>query len=175
MTEQQDPQDKVDPEGNPTSSLGDAYVKLSKSLVNNALGADDLKKISAGFRRASGIDSIRDSLTSQRDEQVKRYREQLHPQWMDAVELPVIEPDTTPSEIAANTERTADLIGQQNAAIAQLVELTINSLSLSKQQQEQSERTEKFSRGMAWASVILTTATVLVSAAALVVALLPRA
>lgn len=150
--------------------LADAYLELGKSLSANPVGAETLKQIGVGFRKAAGLNHIGPVLSAQLEEQIEKTRG-LVPPWGGAdVELALPEPDTRPSEIVSATQRTAELIGQQNAAIAQLVELTINSLALSQTQQEQSRKSDRFSRRMTWTSVILTGATVAVSLAALIVA-----
>ncbi|WP_193596093.1 hypothetical protein [Microbacterium sp. YJN-G] len=153
----------------PTPDLGKAYGDLSRRLGKGGLGPEELKKLGEGFRRVAGMDHSRRVVADRLEALTKKARA-VPSIWSEAEEIPIIEPDTRPSVIAENTERTAELIGQQNTAISQLVELTINSLALSQQQQEQSKRSDQFSRRMAWVSVILTAATVLVSGAALVVA-----
>lgn len=162
MAGQQDPPPDDEPDDQDAPNLGKAYVELSQRLGNPGVDGETLKRIGEGFRRQSGISKIRGLLDDQLMKSIPKY---------EPVEMPVIKPDTRPSEIAAHTKRTAKLIGEQNAAIAQLVNLTINNLALSEKQQEQSKRTEKFSRRMTWTSVILTTATVGVSVAALCVSL----
>lgn len=165
MTDAAEDQPPADQETAPETLAG-AYVKLHGQLKQPGLGAAQLRSIGEGFRGmlpAINVEPV-DFLAEPRrklQEQMARDRVAVE-DIMDA-----FEPDTRPDEIAANTARSAELISEQNAAIAQLVELTLSNLALSEAQQKQSERTETFTKVMTWISVSLAFASLIAAIVAI--------
>lgn len=146
------PPEPTPPAKNEPGSIADAYAEMTAGLRERLLGAEQLKYIGEGFRaRLPVFDTTPVDIL---DGPMQRMQERIvRDQEIVAQALADYEPDTTPDEIAANTARAADLMREQNAAIAQLVEVTLTNLALSKDQQEQADRTEKFARRMSWASL----------------------
>lgn len=150
MTEE-DHGELVRDSGNEPRTLAAAYVELNKQLTGRAVGAEQLKELGNGFRRnlphfaPSSADILADS-TRELQQRLAIVHEAF-------AAIDDIEPDRRPDEIVANTSRSAELISEQNKAIAQLVELTLSNLALAQTQHEQARRTEKFAKAMSWASV----------------------
>jgi hypothetical protein len=167
MTEPVEDGEQAEHEAKPRN-LAAAYVELNDQLKRPGLGAAQLKSIGDGFR--SMLPSIDVKPVDFLAEPRRRLQEQMARD-RAAVEgiMDAFEPDTRPDEIAANTARSAELISQQNTAIAQLVELTLSNLALSEAQQKQSERTEKFTKTMTWISVALAFASLIAAVVAIAV------
>jgi hypothetical protein len=169
MTEAPDDEPTADA-ADPPKSLAAAYVELNGKLKGGGLSAEQLKSIGKGFRGMQPlIDSGRTDFLA--EPLLKMQRTIIPEQSVIDNMIERFQPDTRPDEIAANTERAAELMSEQNEAIAQLVEITLSNLALSKTQQEHSERTERFARRMSWASVIIAGASLAAAVAAIAVSI----
>lgn len=173
MTEQpEDSDDDLAHAGHETPDLSGAYADLVKGIRMNALPAEKLQELSANFSKAAGMDKLAGIFDS--SPMTRFFPNGIVPQPPSdfVLDLPPI--DTSPSRTAENTERMAEVLEDQHAAVTQLVSLTASTLALTAQQREAAERSERFSRRTTIASIFIAAASLGTSVAALVVAVLVR-
>lgn len=73
-------------------------------------------------------------------------------------DIPVFEPDDSPQRTADATEQMVEVLRDVHTVTADLVRLTNTNLQLTQAQQESARRTERFTRGMTWASLAVAVA-----------------
>jgi hypothetical protein len=134
-------------------NLNAAYTNLLRGLEASVLPAETLKKLGDDFSRAAGLDRLASDWGLISPQHFLPQHE---------IESDLLNPailsqhvDTSHHETARNTERMAESLEAQHAAVAQLVRLTASSLALTTEQREASERSERFSRRTTITSVVI--------------------
>ncbi|MEW1706967.1 hypothetical protein AB0230_06970 [Microbacterium sp. NPDC089190] len=160
-------------DGVSAADLSRAYVRLNEGLANS-MGAAAMQPFIEQFRETIGhqadIARIAKSLTPTYD--LPDLRVNLPHDAFDSQPPPVpIDLHSPTAAIAESTAEVADLMNRQHEAIAQLVALTAANVQHTESQREIAERTEKFTRGMAWASLIVSGASLIAAVAAIVVSI----
>lgn len=156
--------------------VNNAYRDLVEGLRGQALSSAELTRLSTNFSKATGLDQVTDFLgnaDSMRSIGIASMG-QFPAASIDPIpltELGDIPYDSSPSETARNTERMAEILENQHAAVTELVTLTASSLALTTEQREAAQRAERFSRRTTIASVVIAAASLGTSIAALLVAI----
>jgi hypothetical protein len=159
------PAEPAEPEREGTASI--TSTDLSRAYLEaGGFSKDWFKGLSDEIIKAAGITAPQTGV----------FNAPEHQSWLPGANLQLNEyepiefhPDPSPEITAETTRRMADLMHEQNNAVGELVRLTTSSLALSTKQREQNERSERFSRRMAWASVLLTAASLVAAIAAVIV------
>lgn len=122
-----------------------------------------------GFRLSKEAEAGFAAIRKQLQDQVKPFPvEALKP--IDLVEPDFGDPDEwAPNRTAAAAEQTAEATGRLADMTSAVVDLTEKNLQLAQAAQDGAARTERFTRRMAWASLIVAGASLLASIAAIII------
>lgn len=146
-----------------------AVLKAAKAAVEGQLSG--VRKVAAGLSM-SQLDSLR-RIRSEAFKGLKAAPTEVFepilpkPPMIDPIDISAIPHDSSPQETAENTARAAQAAERQSEAVDKLVELTGANLAASKDQREQAERTERYTKKISRWSIGLAAASTVASFAAL--------
>lgn len=167
--------DEAAPASTSPEELAKAYRNLSAGL-DSALDPDIMQPTLDRFRNTLGLG------IGTADMLARLAATTDSPNLLDSIPAGLIAPPAPPlheiadiysptADIADHTAEVADLMRLQHEAIAQLVALTATSLQHTRAQQASAERTERFTRGMSWSSLVVAVASLGAAVGAIVVSL----